>query len=111
MVACPLALIKGHPAWAAILWGLAVVVRALGLWRPAWVKPVFLGLALATWPIGWLVSHLALVFVYYLVITPIGMALRLASRDPLRRRFDRAAKTYWEPYDPNQGPERYLRQF
>jgi hypothetical protein len=111
MVASPLALLRGHPAWAAAFWLLAVVVRGLGLWRPAWVKPFFLGLTLATWPIGWVVSHVALALVYYLVIAPIGLAFRIAGRDPLRRACDPKASTYWEPYNPNRGPERYLRQF
>lgn len=111
MVASPLALLRGHPNWAATFWVLAVAVRGLGWWRPAWVKPVFLGLTLATWPIGWVVSHLVLAFVYYLVVTPVGLALRIAGKDPLRRAFDRRATTYWEPYNPDQGPDRYLRQF
>jgi hypothetical protein len=111
MVASPLALLRGHPTSAAIFWILAVAVRGLGLWRPSWVKPFFLGLTLATWPIGWVVSHLAIGLVYYLVITPIGLAFRLIGRDPLRRAFDPKATTYWEPYNPNRGADRYLRQF
>jgi Saxitoxin biosynthesis operon protein SxtJ len=111
MVASPLALLRGHPTWAAVLWVLAVAVRLLGWLRPAWVKPIFLGLTLATWPIGWVVSHLALAIVYYLVITPIGLAMRIAGRDPLRRAFEPKAITYWEAYKPDQGPDRYLKQF
>jgi hypothetical protein len=35
-----------------------------------------------------------LVMVYFLVVTPIGWASRLI-RDPLSRRRDRRAATYW----------------
>ncbi|MGH3662077.1 MAG: hypothetical protein ACRDT8_01925 [Micromonosporaceae bacterium] len=31
---------------------------------------------------------------YFLLLTPIGLASRL-TRDPLRRRWDSNAKTYW----------------
>jgi len=111
MIATPLAWYRGDHVLAMILWLLAVAVRLFGWLRPAWVKPIFLGLTLATWPIGWVVSHVALAGVYFLVITPIGLAMRLAGRDPMKRAFDRTLSTYWEPYNPNRGQERYLKQF
>jgi hypothetical protein len=111
MVAAPLAYFRGRPALAGVLWVLAMALRLVGLVRPAWLKPVFLGLTLATWPIGWVVSHLTLALLYHGVVAPIGLALRLLGRDPLARRFDRDAPTYWEPYNPDQGMDRYLRQF
>jgi hypothetical protein len=111
MVAAPLAYFRDRPALAAVLWVAAVVGRVLGLARPEWLQPVYVGLMAATGPIGWLVSHLTLALLFYGVITPIGLALRLAGRDPLNRKFDPAATTYWEPYNPDRGAARYLRQF
>ncbi len=111
MVAAPLAYFRGHATLAALFWVAAVLGRLVGLVRPAWLRPVFLGLTLATWPIGWVVSNLALGLLYYAVITPIGLAIRLAGRDLLARKLDRAAETYWEPYNPDRGMDRYLRQF
>lgn len=111
MVACPLAYLRGHAWLAASLWVAATACRAVGAWRPMWLKPVFLGLTLAGWPIGWVVSHVSLALLYHGVVTPIGLALRLAGRDPLARQFDRTAATYWEPYNPDRGMDRYLRQF
>lgn len=35
-----------------------------------------------------------LTLVYYLIVTPLGLVLRLL-RDPLARRLDRRAGTYW----------------
>ena len=111
MAASPLAYFRGHPRLAAALWIAAVACRVVGAWRPLLLRPVFLGLTLATWPIGWLVSHATLALLYHGVVTPIGLVLRLTGRDPLARRFDRAATTYWEPHDPDHGMKRYLRQF
>ncbi|SIO31061.1 hypothetical protein SAMN05444166_3685 [Singulisphaera sp. GP187] len=111
MVAAPLASLRGQPTLAATFWVAAVACRIVGAWRPTALKPVYLGLTLATWPIGWVVSHLALAVVYYGVITPIALVFRLLGRDPLTRRFDRDATTYWEPYDPDRGTDQYLRQF
>lgn len=111
MVAAPLAYFRGHPSLAAGFWLAAVALRLVGLVRPAWIRPVFLGLTLATWPIGWVVSKLALALLYFGVFTPIALAFRLAGRDALARQADPSAKTYWEPYRPNRGLERYLRPF
>ncbi|MBV8121004.1 MAG: hypothetical protein JO081_13835 [Alphaproteobacteria bacterium] len=32
---------------------------------------------------------------FFLVIVPVGIAMRLIGKDPLRRRRDPAASTYW----------------
>ena len=111
MVAAPLAYFKGNGTAAAVFWTAAVVGRVLGVAKPEWLKPVFVGLMVATWPIGWVVSHVALGLLFYGVITPIGLVMRLAGRDPMTRRFDRSAETYWETYNPDRGMGRYLRQF
>jgi Saxitoxin biosynthesis operon protein SxtJ len=111
MLAAPLAYFRGHSWLAATFWASAVAMRLLGLIRPDWLKPVFLGLTLATWPIGWVVSRVALGLLYFLVFTPIALIFHLVGRDALQRSADRNAKTYWEPYRPNRGLERYLRPF
>lgn len=111
MVAAPLAYFRGQPRLAAACWVAAVVLRGLGLARPGWLKPIFLGLTLATWPIGWVVSKVALGLLYYAVFTPVALTFRLIGRDALHRLIDPKATTYWEPYRPDRGVDRYLRPF
>jgi hypothetical protein len=111
MVLAPLALWRGNTTAAAVLWSLAVALRLVGLVRPSWLRPVFVGLSLATWPIGWVVSHVFLALTYFLVITPIALVFRLVGRDALDRRFDRRRSSYWEPYNPDRGLGRYLQQY
>ncbi|MBV8311599.1 MAG: hypothetical protein JO344_14550 [Planctomycetaceae bacterium] len=111
MVAAPLLLNRGHLRLAAAFWVLAVAGRLIGLVRPMLLKPVFLGLTLATWPIGWAVSSLTLALLYYGVFTPVGLTFKLIGRDAMKRRLDRAAPTYSEPYTPDHSPEAYLQQF
>ncbi len=111
MVAAPLAYFRGQPTLAAAFWVAAVLGRLVGLVRPEWLKPVFLGLTIASWPIGWVVSKVALAGLYFLVFTPIGLVFRLIGRDALQRKADPSATTYWEPYQPNRGIDRYLRPF
>ena len=112
MVLAPMMYFRGHPQVAAACWVLAVAGRLVGLARPMWLKPVFVGMTLMTFPIGWVVSNLTLALLYYLVFTPVALVFRLIGRDTMKRRFDRSAATYWEPYRPDRsGLERYLRPF
>ena len=111
MVASPLAYYRGRPGLAIAFWVAAVLIRGVGLVRPGWLKPIFLGLTLATWPIGPVISRVALALIYFVAFTPLALLFRLIGRDALHRSADPALPTYWEPYRPNRGLERYLRPF
>ncbi len=99
------------PASGAVA-ALAVLVPAVGWAVPAFMRLVFVGMSYLAWPIGFVVSHVLLAAVYYLVLTPIGLAMRLFGHDPMRRRFDREAATYWLERHAAERPARsYFRQF
>jgi hypothetical protein len=107
---CPLAEPTAEVT-ACVLCTLALLCGAAALaWPPA-LRPLYRGLSLVGAPIGWLVSLAILAAVFYLVLTPIGLVMRLFGRDPLQRRFDRSAPTYWVPRRAALRPERYFRQF
>ena len=58
------------------------------------------------------ISPVILGILFYVCVTPIGMLMRMSGRDPLRRKFEPAAKTYWitrEP--PGPAPETFNHQF
>ncbi len=99
------------PAAAAACWGVAVVVPLLGLAVPGLLRIVYLGMAYASLPVGLVVSYLILAATYYLVLTPIGLVLRLFGYDPMHRRYDRQAKTYWVPRKEDEEVDRVFRQF
>lgn len=102
----------GAPSLAKGLWVAAIVVPIIGWLAPPFMKMVFLGMSYAAWPIGFVVSHVVLALVYYLVITPIGLATRLFGYDPMTRRPDGAGGSRWvERSGNNRGPESYFRQF
>ena len=43
---------------------------------------IFLAWMFAAFPIGWTISHVLLFVVYFVVITPVGLVLRLFGKDP-----------------------------
>jgi len=102
----------GEPTVALVLWVAAVVVPVVGWLIPSVMRAVFLGMSYAAWPIGFVVSHVILALVYYLVFTPVGLAMRIFGYDPMKRRFDEAAPSYWVKRDPVESEaKRYFRQF
>jgi hypothetical protein len=92
-----------------VLAGLAT--SALGLLVPSLLRRIYVGWMVAAYPIGWVVSHTVLALVFYLVITPIGLVLRIVGRDPLSRRLDRSARTYWIAREATAYKGRYFSQF
>lgn len=101
------------PAAALIaLAAAAAVVAAVGYARPALVRPLYVALTVATWPLGVMVSTILLAIVFFLLVTPIGLARRALGRDALGLRRDREAETYWtfRPAAP-EDPERVFRPF
>jgi hypothetical protein len=93
------------------LWTVGATTPALGLIWLGFLRIVFVLASYATFPIGFVLSYANLAFVYYMVLTPIGLVLRLAGRDPMQRRFDRSAATYWTPRKQEEATDRYFQQF
>jgi hypothetical protein len=98
--------------WVAVVfWSLALVIPAAGFILPEILRIVFLLAAYLTLPIGMVVSSVILMMIYYLILTPIGIGMRMVGHDPMRRKFDPDAGTYWVSRDPISESERYFKQF
>lgn len=96
---------------ALIMWSVVAVIGIVGVLKPRWIKPLIVVWMVAAFPIGWVISHLMLALIYYGCMTPIGLIMRLVGRDPLVRRLDRSADTYWVVRKPVSDKKRYFRQF
>lgn len=93
----PLLHASGIRIWAVVISGLFLLLAALvpQVLAPAnrlWTR---FGLLLHN-----IVSPLALGILFFLVVTPTGLLMRLFGKDPLRLRFDPAADSYWIKRDP-----------
>jgi hypothetical protein len=81
----------GPRGWALAV-GVALVV-------PALVAPRVLAPAHRLWMglaevLAWINTRLLLGVVFFGVVTPMGVIMRLFGKDPMRRGFDRGAATY-----------------
>ena len=91
------------PGGALMLLG-AALPRTLRWIYIAWMSIAFV--------LGFVMAHVILTLFYYLVITPVGLLAKIAGRDFLSLKLDRAAKSYWLPREQKaRKPEDYERQF
>ena len=81
----PIALISKGIMVALVIWAL-VWPRGLKLVYTPWM-------ALAE-KIGWFNTRLILFLIFYGVVLPIGLLMRLLGKDPLARKYDPRATSY-----------------
>jgi len=93
------------------LWGIAGLSGLLSWVAPRANLPLYIGLTVLTYPIGFVVSHLILGFIFFGMLTPVALVFRLIGRDALHRRFDHKSKSYWVDSTPAKEVQRYFRQF
>jgi len=105
--------------WPAIIRGGNVrtwmVGLAVVLILPALVAPRALAPAHRAWmalgsALGWVNTRIILGLIFFGMITPMALVLRLARRDPMQRAFDPNATTYRVPRRPRPGAH-MMRQF
>jgi hypothetical protein len=97
--------------WTAIILAVGFIIFLSSFLSLRLTRMIYLGLILLTLPIGWLVSFILLAAFYFLLLTPLGLLFRLIGRDPLRRKFDSTADSYWLTRKPPDKLDRYFHQF
>jgi hypothetical protein len=93
--------------WAVILGSLLVVS---GLLLPGRLGPIYKAWMAVGHVLGWINTRIILGVIYYGLITPMGLVMRLAGRDALRVRDDHSASTY-RVVRPSRPRSHMLRQF
>jgi protein-S-isoprenylcysteine O-methyltransferase Ste14 len=104
----------GEASRASVALALAVLAAASGLFSLVYPKanlPIYLGLTLAAFPIGFVLSYVIMGTLFYVVIAPIGLVMRLFGHDPMERRIQRDAKSYWVDARPQRARDSYFKQF
>jgi len=102
---------RGHTTVPVLFWTIAAVLFLLALIFPRLLLPIekaWMGLALV---LAWVNTRIILTVLFYAILTPIGMVMRL-FRDPLDRRLHDGRVSYWvqkesKPFDPKA----YEKQF
>ena len=100
---------RGHATTTAILAVLGGLLVVAGAIVPGLLPPVHRVWMLGAERLSRLTTPVILGFIYFVVITPIGLVLRALGRDPLTKR--RTAETVWAPRSPGARRSDLRRQF
>lgn len=94
-----------------LLLGVAVISGFFSLAAPRANRLLFVTLSVVTYPIGVVVSHVLLACLFYGVIMPVGVLVKLTGRDVLRRAAASSTPTYWIDARPARPSSDYFKQF
>lgn len=104
-------LLNGH---SVRIWAVSV---SLAFGAIALITPIMLAPLNRIWTkfgllLHSIVSPIALAILFYGIVTPTGLAMRLLGKDPLRLRFDPIVPSYWiERTPPGPDAESLKNQF
>lgn len=87
------------------------VLGVAGLARPEFIRYVYVAWMVAVSPIAFVVSNVIVAVVFYLVVTPIGFAMKLSRRDALKLESRRDIDSHWLKKDMPKDARRYFRQY
>jgi len=93
-----------------VLYHVGGVYEAAGMWGWFWIVD---DPATITWVgiVGILFDVFIMGTLFFLVITPVGLVLRLLARDPMERRMLPEAESYWVEARGERPSESYFKQF
>ena len=99
------------PAWTLWTSGTAFALGA-ALWLlPRIARPFYLAWYALGCALGFIVGNTVATAVYFLIVTPVALLLRLAGRDPLERRIEPGRASYWRDAEKSDDAERCFRQY
>ena len=101
-------------AWQLIIWwalAVAIAILAVALFRPALLRPanhLWLKFGLLLHRIA---NPIVMAVLFFGVVTPYGVIMRLAGKDPMHRKFDENVRSYWVAHDSKATSTTMKNQF
>ena len=112
-----LLLISGFLFWKEkesyqIFSGIGITLSLIAIAIPSVLKPVYWMWMIFAIILGWFMTRVILSFLFYIIITPIGLTLRLFGKQFLELRWDKSKESYWN-FRTNEHlkKENYEKQF
>lgn len=90
-VALPLIKHRPFQLWP---WIALVLLSAPALFWPPALRPLHFVWIRLGHVLGWINQRIVLTVLFYAVLMPTGLIMRVMGRDPMARRFDRETPTY-----------------
>ncbi|HVU08355.1 MAG TPA: SxtJ family membrane protein [Verrucomicrobiae bacterium] len=83
----------------------------IGLLKPITIRWLFLAAVVVVFPVGWVMTQLMLIIMFFLILTPIAFVFRWRGRDELQLKRKPSQSSYWIERKAEIPPEKYLKQF
>lgn len=100
--------VEGLPVWLAAA---GLLLALAGIAVPSRLKPLYrLWMGVAVF-LGYVMTRVLLTVVYFLVVTPIGLGMRLLGKDPLDRSPRSEATSFWKIREEPPGPPERLEEY
>ncbi len=96
---------------AAACGSVALVSALFSLVYPRANLGIYLAATIVTYPIGFVMSYVIMGVLFYLIIAPIGLLLRLFGTDPMERHILADVESYWLDAPPPRPRASYFKQF
>ena len=94
--------------WAVVLWGTFLALALIAPWILLPLNRLWMWLALG---IGHVVNFLLLSAFFFVVVLPFGVAMRLLRKDPMKRKMDPRARSYWTAVERHASTEVFKDMF
>ena len=101
----------GRKGWQVAPWtgGLSVLSALLALARPLWLEPLERNWMKVARVVAKVNTTVILTLLFYLVVTPLGIIIRLTSGDPLESKPE--GGSYWKKRTSGEDLASYESQF
>ncbi|MFH1837852.1 MAG: SxtJ family membrane protein [Candidatus Omnitrophota bacterium] len=88
-------LLKGHTSAYPWFFGAGSISLILGIFTPRFLSSPFIIFTKVAHAIGWFNTRVILIVVYFVILTPISLIMRLFGKDPLNRNSNANNESYW----------------
>ena len=92
-------------------WTVGVSSCILGLTRPQFLWPLFTLMMIIAFPIGFIISNVVLLALYYFLFTPISLCFKIVGRDSLNRKLEPKKTTYWRTRNEEKPASNRFEQY
>lgn len=102
-----LPLVRGH-SLPIIPWVIAIIFVGLAILLPQSLDPIYRVWMKIGFYVGWLESRIVLSIVFFIILTPMALIMKLFNRDTMARKFDFQVETYRisSKINPSSGMEK-----
>ncbi len=88
-------LVKGNSNIYCYFFAAGLIAFIISIARPYTLKYLYKPMMILAHAIGWFNTQVLLSLIFFLLISPISLILRLTRKDLLNQRIDNSCESYW----------------